>query len=101
MYRTWLIQGRFQPENAEESAFVKDNDLFGLKVEAISSPPRNVEAVMVPVSVPIKIEFWGQNMVKVGNTEFLILPLPTDSLSPSSEAAAAIAEVKVAVEATE
>ena len=56
---------------------------------------------MVPVSVPNKIEFRGQNMAKVGNTEFLILPLPTDSLSPSSEAAAAIAEVKVAVEATE
>ena len=49
---TWLIHGRFHPENAEESALVRDRDRFGLNVEAAtSSPPRKVEVIeaMVPI----------------------------------------------------
>ena len=72
----WLIQGRFHPEKADESALVKDKDLFGDKAESRSSILEMVEPVMVP--------------------------RPMESFSPTSEAATeAIAEVKVAVEARE
>ena len=71
---TWLIQGLFHPEKAEESAFVKLNDLLGDNVES------------------------GSILDKV---EPVIVPRPIESFSEISEAAAAIAEVKVAVEAKE
>ena len=73
----WLIQGRFHPDKAEESALVRDKDLLGDNAELTSSILEIVEPVMVP--------------------------RPIESLSPTSEPAAeaAIAEVKVAVEAKE
>ena len=72
----WLIQGRFHPEKAEESALVKDKDLLGDKAESRSSALEMMEPVMVP--------------------------RPMESFSLTSEAATeAIAEVNVAVEAKE
>ena len=56
---TWLIHGRFQPENADESAFVNDKDLFGDKsVELTSSVDFEIidDPVMVPVMVPLPVK---------------------------------------------
>jgi hypothetical protein len=71
---TWLIHGLFQPEKAAESAVVKLNDLLGDNVETASSRPE---------------------------VDPVIVPRPIDSLSLISDTEAAIADVNVAVEATE
>ena len=87
-YFTWLIHGRFHPEKADESALVRDNDLFGdNRVELTSSVDLEIidKPVIVPVMVPLPIDSFSLAI----SEEILLKP------------EAAIAEVKVAVEATE